>query len=78
LLFILFIISNVFGQMHQPLAYPPLPTSPIKEEISREDHNVEGHQQLIAYAPIAKQIIKYELQSRDDYNNGINLESEVS
>jgi len=62
--------------MPWPLAYPPLPRSSIKEEISGEDHNVEGHQQLIAYAPIAKQIFKNELQSRDDHG-GINLESEV-
>ena len=63
--------------MPWPLAYPPLPRSSIKEEISGEDHNVEGQQQLIAYAPIAKQIFKNELQSRDDYN-GVNLENEVS
>ena len=62
--------------MPWPLAYPPLPRSSIKEEISREDHNVEGHQQLIAYAPIAKQIIKNELQSREEHG-GMNLESQV-
>jgi len=62
--------------MPRPLAYPPLPRHFIKEEISGEGHNVEGHQQLIAYAPIAKQIIKNELQSREDHN-GINLESQV-
>ncbi len=63
--------------MPWPLAYSPLPRSSIKEEMLGEDHNIEGHQQLIAYAPIAKQIIKNELQSRKDHN-GINLESEVS
>jgi len=60
-----------------PVAYPPIPRAPVKEEVLFEDAQEECNgqaQQLMASSPTSNRTINQELEQPTEEQNALNLD----